>query len=863
MNRRSSRKALVWIVALCMIFSSMGLVTAASTNDVKGHWAETTVNSWVGKGFVKGYEDGSFRPETHVNRQEFTAFVNRSFGFVELGTIQFTDVAQTDWSFSDISKAKAAGYITGYKDGTFQPTVEISRQEAAVIITNLLGLDKSSSADLYIDTKNSPGWSKSAIGAAKDHGIMGGYPDGTFRPEQSVTRAEAVVLLERALIAKTKIIKTTTYNKAGTYGPLSDVMIIEGNVVISAQDVTLQNVTITGDLLLAESIGEGDVFLNNVTVMGKTTIKGGGQNSIHLKDSVLGTVLVNKTDGGVRIVASGSTTVGEVTLQSSSKLEESNLTGEGFKDVILSEVMPDESKVVLEGSFKNVDVNANNITMDIPKGSVNILDMNVASTGSTIHVGSVADIDSLTLDAAVSITGQGTIDNVQFNTSGASVQQTPTKIVVVNGVNATVGGSTAVTTPSTPTPTPTTPTQSQDQTPTLSNAKAITSFNFVGLTPNVVGVINEGGGTIALTVPFGTNVTTLVPSILSTGTSVSPNTGATQNFINGVTYTVTAENGTTQAYLVTVTATSTVVAGANVTIEAPAVGVTAWLAPAGTVEFNSTAANANKTKLVGNGTTIVAPTVLGDYKLFLVNNLDPTIISVSPVGTLTVRLGSIGRVDLGTSGNFAILGKTGVSTVPSSMVTGDMGASPEAATSITGFDLILGSGAAFSTSAQVVGNVYAPDYAAPTASYLTTAISNMETAYTDAAGRAPNYTELHAGNISGQTLAPGVYKWGTSVLIDSGTNVTLNGGPNDVWIFQIAGQLTQATATQILLSGGAKAENIFWQVADTVAIGTTAHFEGIILGQTNISVGTRASINGRLLAQTAVTLDQNIIVEPN
>ena len=166
----------------------------------------------------------------------------------------------------------------------------------------------------------------------------------------------------------------------------------------------------------------------------------------------------------------------------------------------------------------------------------------------------------------------------------------------------------------------------------------------------------------------------------------------------------------------------------------------------------------------------------------------------------------------------------------------------------------------FSRSTQITGKAYAPDYASPTPSNLTTAISNMETAYTDAAGRAANYTELYTGDISGQTLTAGVYKWGTGVLINS--DVTLHGGANDVFIFQIAKGITQASDTKIILTGGAQAKNIFWQSAQTVAIGTDAHFEGIVLGKTNITMGTNASINGRLLAQTAVTLIKSTVVAP-
>jgi hypothetical protein len=136
----------------------------------------------------------------------------------------------------------------------------------------------------------------------------------------------------------------------------------------------------------------------------------------------------------------------------------------------------------------------------------------------------------------------------------------------------------------------------------------------------------------------------------------------------------------------------------------------------------------------------------------------------------------------------------------------------------------------------------------------------MQTAYTDAAGRKlPDYTELGSGNIGGKTLYAGLYKWSTGVTIP--TDVTLSGGANDVWIFQIAGDLTIAGATSVLLSGGAQARNIFWQVAGGVGVdlGTTAHFEGTILTQAAINLLTGVSVNGRLLAQTAVTLEANII----
>jgi len=218
-------------------------------------------------------------------------------------------------------------------------------------------------------------------------------------------------------------------------------------------------------------------------------------------------------------------------------------------------------------------------------------------------------------------------------------------------------------------------------------------------------------------------------------------------------------------------------------------------------------------------------------------------------------------VNLGTAGGFVILAKSGISDVPGSAIAGNIGVSPIDSTAVTGFSLILDPSGQFSTSTQVTGNVYAPDYAAPTPANLTTAIGDMQTAYTDAAGRTiPDFTELGAGQIGGLTLVPGLYKWGTDVLISS--DITLSGGPNDVWIFQIAGKIIQANATSVFLSGGALAKNIFWQSVGEVSLGTTSHFEGIIMSQTAIILATGASINGRLLAQTAVTLDASTVISP-
>ncbi len=217
-------------------------------------------------------------------------------------------------------------------------------------------------------------------------------------------------------------------------------------------------------------------------------------------------------------------------------------------------------------------------------------------------------------------------------------------------------------------------------------------------------------------------------------------------------------------------------------------------------------------------------------------------------------------VDLGKSGTFVALAKTGISTIPTSAITGNVGVSPAAASFLTGFSLNPDPSNVFSTSAQVTGKVYAADYAVPTPANMTAAIGDMELAFTDAAGRAASVTELGAGNIGGMTVPAGTYSWGTGVLIP--TDVTLTGSATDVWIFEIAQDLTLSSGAKIILAGGALPRNIFWQVSGLVDLGTTAHLEGIVLSQTSIALQTGASINGRLLAQSAVTIDSSTAVEP-
>jgi hypothetical protein len=331
--------------------------------------------------------------------------------------------------------------------------------------------------------------------------------------------------------------------------------------------------------------------------------------------------------------------------------------------------------------------------------------------------------------------------------------------------------------------------------------------------------------------PFGTAPTVLVVGPGSAAIGVARNAAITATFSEEM-----APSSITSS-------TFTLKSGSTVI---PAVvtytGVTATLVPTAFL-----APNTAFTATISTGARSLAGTALA---------------SVRTWGFTTVA-GSVSGpsvVNLGTAGNYAILAKSAVSTTGTTSIVGNLGLSPAAATFITGFALSTPA-TTYTTSAMVTGQVFASDYNTPTPATLTTAVLDMQTAYTNAAGRTlPDFTELGAGNIQGLTLVPGLYKWGTGVSIPSA--VTLSGGANDVWIFQIGQDLTVGNGAIVTLAGGAQARNVFWQVAGSATLGTTSNFKGIILSQTMIALNTGAVMTGRALAQTAVTLNATAITNP-
>ncbi|KJA18381.1 hypothetical protein HYPSUDRAFT_1099677, partial [Hypholoma sublateritium FD-334 SS-4] len=214
-------------------------------------------------------------------------------------------------------------------------------------------------------------------------------------------------------------------------------------------------------------------------------------------------------------------------------------------------------------------------------------------------------------------------------------------------------------------------------------------------------------------------------------------------------------------------------------------------------------------------------------------------------------------INLATAGGFTILAKSGISTVPNSAISGNIGVSPSSSTSLTGFSLIKGATGTSALSTQVVGEVFAADFTTPTPSQLSTAVLDMQAAFTNGNSRvSPNSLNLLAGGLTSQTLAPGLYKWTSAVTVTS--TLTLKGLPTDVWIFQIAGNLLFSSGAKTILAGAASA-NVFWVVTGSTTLQAGAVLDGVILGGSKVALVTGATVNGRILSQTAVTLETSTV----
>ncbi|MGI6628629.1 MAG: Ig-like domain-containing protein, partial [Bacillota bacterium] len=433
MRSKRSGQLIAVVLAMCMILGSGPMaILAQAGSDIEGHWAEQVINRWVDRKIVDGYPDGTFQPSAPIKRAEFAALINRTFGFATLSAVEFSDVSGDQWFATDVSKAVGAGYMDGYPDGTFKPNANISRQEAAIVLARILGFEKTEKTFGFTDIETIPAWSLWAVVAVANAGIMTGYPDGSFGPTGNFTRAETVTVLDR-LVAE-------VFTEEGTYGDVDEQTVIEGNVVVLAENVKLCNYHITGDLLIAESVGEGAVTLDRVIVDGELTVKGGGADSVVIKNSTVVTLIVDKE--GVRIVIQDGTRVSEAYVRTPSRVEQ-DADGKGIEALTIEEIFG-EGEVTLSGDFPKVSIRAESGRIVVDGGHIDRIIVESDAADVVVELGSNASVTNLVLDAPVTVEGTGKIEAATVNASGAVIEQQPGEVVLPEGVSANIGGKDVV-----------------------------------------------------------------------------------------------------------------------------------------------------------------------------------------------------------------------------------------------------------------------------------------------------------------------------------------------------------------------------------------------------------------------------------
>lgn len=420
---------------LCiLILIPVNVFAGQVSNDYTGHWAEKQINSFIEKGIASPYKDGTFKPDKAITRAEIAAMVNKAFGLVEKTETNFKDVKAEDSYYSDMAIAKKAGYLTGFPDGSVKPDSGMSRQEYAIIISRLLKLDIElylEEADKFKDAAHIPGWSKGAIGAAVKFGYMNGLPGDIFDPAGSITRGQAVAVLERCYLDRIKV----AYDKPGRYSAKT----VDGSVAINASDVVLEDTTITGNLVIGEGVRDGNVRLRNVVVKGKTIVRGGGINSIIIEDSEITSIIIIKEDNKVRVVAVGRTSVGQVEMQSGGRLEEQGTGGNGFNYVTIAESLDPNEPIILRGNFESVQLMAEGISLNVESGSIGSIHVASTAANTRISLSAGVSVNLLQVEAPIQVTGTGTVNIADVMVQGVVITAPTTTIRPSAGVTVDTG----------------------------------------------------------------------------------------------------------------------------------------------------------------------------------------------------------------------------------------------------------------------------------------------------------------------------------------------------------------------------------------------------------------------------------------
>lgn len=437
------RKAIALLLTVVLVMGLTIPAAAAGFGDTAGHWAEKAIDRWSGEGILNGYEDGSFRPDGDITRAELAAVLYRVMNYITQAENTFPDVEQAEWYAEAVLSANAAGVLKGDEEG-LRPNDKITRQEAIVMLGRALGVaEDPTGASVYSDAADIADWAKGLVGGMTKAGFIQGS-GGRISPNAKITRAEAVTVLDNAISA--------IYSKAGTYSADA-----EKDVIVSVPGVVLKDMTIKGDLILAEGIGGGNVELDNVTVKGSTIVRGGGENSIIIKGgSALTNIVIERRDGKVRVSVEGDANVEIIVVNDGS--DDVKIEGTVGTVVVENSAAP----VEITGTVKNLQIaeNAAGAKVSVSE-TAKVENVSIAAPEAKLEVaGEVSKVEVEKTAEASNITGGGTVGSVAANADNVKVDTPNTKVEAGEGTSGVTAGDKEIpggTTETTPDKKPETP----------------------------------------------------------------------------------------------------------------------------------------------------------------------------------------------------------------------------------------------------------------------------------------------------------------------------------------------------------------------------------------------------------------------
>ena len=384
-------------------------------------------------GLLQGDADGDLRPGDPITRAEFVTIINRAFGYRSAGGHPFRDVPGTAWYAEDVDIGYTEGYITGTSPTAFSPNLSITREEAAFILAKNLMMEPAVGENTsFADGRSISTWSRGMVSAAAENNLISGYPDGTFRPQKSITRGEAAVILLNAVGTPVSRPGTTT---------LGDVW---GNVTITSSGVTLKDTVVAGNLYVTAGVELGDVVLENVKVLGEIVVSGGGvseagEDSVILRNVDAPKLVVdNIKNQQVSLRVEGDGLIQQASVRTDAFVADNTPAGHGIGEIELNGENGLELK--LAGNIKNVVNRTPESALSISSGRVDTITVDEKAVDSTLEISSGAEADHVNLDVGTTVTGDGDIGDLVVNAPGSNVSMLPDQIVIRPGDTANIDG---------------------------------------------------------------------------------------------------------------------------------------------------------------------------------------------------------------------------------------------------------------------------------------------------------------------------------------------------------------------------------------------------------------------------------------